>query len=215
LPPAEKRGADAAKAAPGAVQMKIPEFANEVWTYVPDGSSHGVVIWLHGPGGFDWKRLLADWKPLCDRHNLILVAPKPHKSGRWVPGDVALIDRLLAEVTSKNDVDPARIVVHGHQEGGTLAFLSAFHNRDVIRAVAAVEAATTGPAPENDPLHRLAVYIATADKSPTAGPIQAAVKGMRELKIPVVVKRLGATPRYLNVAELAELVRWIDTLDRI
>ena len=188
------------------MQMKIPEYANEVWAYVPAGSSHGVVIWLHGPGGYDWKRLLADWKPLCDRHNLILVAPKPTDSARWLPGDMALIDRLLAEVTSKYDVDPARVVVHGHQDGGTLAFLSAFHNRDLIRAVAAVEAAPTADA-ENDPVHRLAVYVAMADKSPSAGPIQTAVKGMREMKIPVVVKRLGAMPRYLNVAELAELVR--------
>jgi hypothetical protein len=29
------------------------------------------------------------------------------------------------------------------------------------------------------------------------------------------VKKLGTTPRYLNAAELAELARWIDTLDRI
>ncbi len=38
---------------------------------------------------------------------------------------------------------------------------------------------------------------------------------MRSDEIPVVVKNLGATPRYLNAAELAELARWIDTLDRI
>ena len=215
LPPAEHRGAEAAQAPVGATQMKIPEYANEVWTYVPEGSSRGVVVWLHGPGGYDWRRLLADWKPLCDRYSLILVAPKPSGSAQWAPGDVALIDRLLTEVTSKYDVDPARIVVHGHQDGGTLAFLSAFHNRDVIRAVAAVEAAPTGPAPETDPLHRLAVYVAMADKSPSAGPIRTAVKAMREMKIPVVVKSLSATPRYLNVAELAELARWIDTLDRI
>ena len=57
--------------------------------------------------------------------------------------------------------------------------------------------------------------MASAAKSPLAGPIEAAVTTMRQMKIPVVVKNLGATPRYLNAAELAELVRWIDTLDRI
>jgi serine protease Do len=207
--------ADAAKGVAGATQLKLPEFANEVRLYVPEGPSHGVVVWLHGQGGYDWKKLLADWKPLCDRYNLILVAPKPLDSNRWLPSDMALIDRLLAEVTSKYDVDPTRVVVHGHQDGGTLAFLSAFHNRDVIRAVAVVEATPMGPAPENDPPHRLAVYVATAGKSPLAAGVQASVKTMREMKIPVVVKSLSATPRYLSVAELGELVRWIDTLDRI
>ena len=38
---------------------------------------------------------------------------------------------------------------------------------------------------------------------------------MRKAKIPVTVKNLGDVPRYLNAEELAELVRWIDTLDRI
>ena len=71
------------------------------------------------------------------------------------------------------------------------------------------------PPPENDPPHRLAVYVASASKSPSAGPIQSATVTMRQMKIPVVVKSLGATPRYLNAAELAELVRWIDTLDRM
>ena len=35
------------------------------------------------------------------------------------------------------------------------------------------------------------------------------------MKIPVTVKNLGDVPRYLNAEELAELARWIDTLDRI
>ncbi len=85
----------------------------------------------------------------------------------------------------------------------------------MIRAVAAVEAAPLTPPPENDPAHRLAVYVASAAKSPFAKLIELAVATMRQEKIPVVVKSLGATPRYLNAAELAELVRWIDTLDRI
>jgi serine protease Do len=201
------------------MSMKTPEYANEVWGYVPEapasGSPRGVVVWLHGPGGFDWKQLLAQWKPLCDRYDLILAAPKSSDPAHWMPGDVAMVDRLLADVTSKYHVDPARVVVFGCEGGGSVAFASAFHNRESIRAVAAVEAAPMVPPPENDPSHRLAVYIASAAKSPAAVPIKAAVAAMRQMKIPVVVKTLGATPRPLNDAELAELVRWIDTLDRI
>ena len=207
------------RGAVGAMQMKIPEYANEVWAYVPDapasGAPRGVVVWLHSPGGFDWTKLLALWKPLCDRYGLILVAPKSSDPARWMPGDLALVDRLLADVSSKHQVDSTRVVVHGHEGGGSLAFLSAFQNRNVIRAVAAVEAAPMSPPPANDPSHRLAIYIASSAKSPVAGAIKASVTAMREMKIPVVTKSLGPTPRYLNASELAELVRWIDMLDRI
>jgi serine protease Do len=219
LPPAQPGDAKSSGPVVGGTPLKLPEYANEIWAYVPSASTadapQGVVIWLHGPGGFDWKKLLADWKLLCDRHGLILLAPKSSTPGHWTAGDVALVDRLLLEAAAKYNVDPSRVVVHGHQDGGTLAFLSAFHNRDAIRAVAAVEAAPPGSAPDNDPLHRLAVYVASARKSPSAVQMQRAVQGMREMRIPVVVKSLGATPRYLSAAELAELVRWIDTLDRI
>ena len=119
-------------------------------------------MWLHGPGGFKWPELLARWKPLCDRHDLILVAPKSADAARWSPGELDLVDRLLAEVATTYNVDPARVVVHGYEGGGALAFLAAFRNREVIRAVAAVEAAPRGQPPENDPLHRLAVYVAAA-----------------------------------------------------
>lgn len=221
LPPAAKASKSDGTPRPtvGATQLKIPEFANEVWSYVPDspagGSQLGVVVWLHGRSGFDWKTLLTLWKPLCDRYGLILVAPKSSNPARWMPGDVALIDRLFAEITSRYDVDPARVVVHGHEDGGALAFLSAFLNHEVVCGVAAVEAAPMGPIPDNDPLRRLAVYVASSSKSPSAGSIKAAVKTMREMKIPVVEKKLGETPRYLSAAELAELARWIDTLDRM
>ena len=221
LPPATgvHKKAEAATTHVGALSMKTPEYPNAIWGYVPDapasGPPRGVVVWLHGRGGFDWKQLLAQWKPLCDRYGLILVAPKSSNPAGWMPTDVALVDRLLADVSSKYRVDPTRVVVHGHESGGSIGFLAAFNNRELIRAVAAVEAAPLTPPPENDPAHRLAVYVASAAKSPFAKLIELAVATMSQEKIPVVVKSLGATPRYLNAAELAELVRWIDTLDRI
>ena len=221
LPPASDVGkkAEAAPAHVGWVSMKTPEYANDVLGYVPDaaaaGVSPGVVVWLHGREGLDWKQLLGRWKPFCDRYGLILVAPKASNPVGWTATDVALIDRLLADVNAKYHVDSARVVVHGYESGGSLAFLSAFNNREMIRAVAAVEAAPMSLPPENDPLHRLAVYVASSAKSPSAVPIEWAVTTMRQMKFPVVAKSLGATPRYLNAAELAELLRWIDTLDRI
>lgn len=203
----------------GTVELKVPEMKNEAWAYVPDGYHpdvpHGVVVWLHAPGGFDFKKFLPRWKSLCDDHDLILLAPKSADPKRWNPGEVTLVQKLLDQIQSTYTVDPARVVVHGHEGGGTLAYLVAFRNRELVRAAAVVDAPVAGRPPDNDPLHRLAIYLTTAKESRRADAIKRATDRLREMKIPVTVKDLGEKPRYLNDEELAELVRWIDMLDRI
>ena len=72
-----------------------------------------------------------------------------------------------------------------------------------------------GQPPENDPLHRLAMYVASAEKSPHAAATARLVAQLRAKKIPVTLKGLGDQPRELTDDELAELARWIDMLDRI
>jgi serine protease Do len=202
---------------PAGSRLKIPEFPNDVWCYVPESrtETYGLVVWLHAPGSFDWKRALDAWKPLCDRDGLILVAPKSSDPTRWLPNEANLVARLVVQIMTTHPVDAARVVIHGYEGGGTMAFLAGFRNREFIRAVAAVEAAPLGSPPENDALHWLSVYVAWAGKSPAASSVDRALYALRRAKIPVTEKKLGETPRYLDAQELAELARWIDTLDRI
>jgi len=203
----------------GILRLKVPELKNDAWGYVPEayhpGVAHGVVVWLHPPDGFDWDKLLARWKPLCDAGDLILLAPKSEDPKRWKPAEITLVKKLLDDVTSTYTIDPTRVVIHGHEGGGTLACMVAFSNRELVRAVAIVDAPVAARPPENDPLHRLAIYVTVAKKSRHAAAVKAATKRLREMKVPVTVKDLGEEPRYLNDDELSELVRWIDMLDRI
>jgi serine protease Do len=203
----------------GPVQLKIPELANDAWAYVPErydaAVPHGLVVWLQGPGAFDWQGVLAAWKSLCDGNDLILLAPKPATPDGWQLGEVALVQKLIDEVRSAYTVDPVRIVLHGHRAGGRLAYLVARTSPDVVRAVAAVEAPMAVRPPEHDPLYPMAFYVAWAKASPDADAIRASVRRLREMKYPVTVKRLGEESRYLRAEELSELVRWIDVLDRI
>jgi len=221
LPPAREKVEPAEGDLPdvGILRLKVPELKNDAWGYVPEayhpGVAHGVVVWLHPPDGFDWDKLLARWKPLCDAGDLILVAPKSEDPKRWQPGEATLVKKLLDNVSSTYTIDPTRVVIHGHEGGGTLACLVAFGNRQLVRAVAIVDAPVAGRPPENDPLHRLAIYLTVAKKSRHAAAVQAATKRLREMKVPVTVKDLGEEARYLEDDELAELVRWIDMLDRI
>jgi serine protease Do len=203
----------------GAMPLKVPEYPNDAWIYVPESYKpavpYGVLVWLNAPGSFEWKDLVARWKPLCDRYDLILIVPRSADPERWTPGEASLISRLVLQAASTYHVDPTRIVVHGYEAGGVMAFLTAFRNPELVSAVAAVEAAPLGSPPDNDPLHRLAIYAAWAQKSPNALPLERAVTSLRETKLPVTVKKLGEMPRSLNPEEVVQLLRWVDTLDRI
>jgi len=205
----------------GVVKLKVPEFENECWSYVPEAYdpavSYGIVVWLHAPGGFKAEELLERWKGHCDRRDLILVAPKSADATKWQPTEVKFVRRVLDELLESYNVDRGRIVVHGHEGGGALAYLAAFTNQDLIRAVAPVDAPLPPMAkpPENDPVHRLAFYIARANKATLSTLIGAGIQLLKEMKYPVVVKSLGDQPRYLIAGELDELARWIDTLDRL
>ena len=96
-----------------------------------------------------------------------------------------------------------------------MAFLAALNNRDMIRAVAAVEAIMMGKLPQNEPTRRLAVYIAAAEKSQLGAMVKQIAKAFTKAKFPVTTISLGDTPRYLNEEEMMQLARWIDALDRI
>jgi poly(3-hydroxybutyrate) depolymerase len=199
--------------------LKVPGAAGETWVYVPDGYTaqrpHGIVVWLHGSEGLDPKELIARWKPLCDRSDLILIAPKAAASGRWRPAELRLLPMLLAQVASAYTVDPTRVVVAGGEGGGVLAYMAAFNSGGTVRGAAAIDAPMTGAVPGREPPLGLAFYVARAQGSRSAAAIQQTIARLRQMKFPVTVKELGPQVRALTAEELAELVRWIDTLDRL
>lgn len=222
LPPAlsDKPAGDAPEGV-GEVEVNIPEIANKCFAYVPETyrpeTPHGVVVWLHEPGGFDQKELVQRWKTLCEENSLILLAPQSADPDKWVATEVDFIQKTMEDILARYNVDRTRIVVHGFKAGGSMAYLVAFGHRDLVRAVAAVDAPMPARAqvPTNDPVERLAIYSAAPAAGQTAAPIKAGVGRLKAMKYPVTEVSLGPASRYLTPDELAELVRWIDALDRI
>jgi serine protease Do len=216
----ERRDYQGERPKTGRLTLKVPEMANEAAVYVPAALDpdvpHGLIVWMHGVGGFDQDQLFSRFEQLCNKHDLILVAPKAADPQKWAAADMAFIQKLLEQVTSSYDIDGMRTGVYGHDVGaGSMAWMMALRNRDTIRSVAVVNAPAVGRPPESDPLHRFAVYLMTAQKSGIARQIDQTVKMLREARVPVTVHSLGDEVRPPTDEEIGGRVRWLDMLDRI
>ena len=202
----------------GLIPVKLPEEPNECVALVPEsyktGVLHGLVVWLHPSGQFNQERLVKRWQRHCNTRHLILLMPQAAKQKRWVPTEVDYVRKAIDEIRKSYRIDDTRIVVHGHQAGGVLAYMLAFSQRDLIRGVATVDAEVPPRLnlPANAPLQRLAVYIASDNDSPRAARAAAALKRLRDLQYPVTTRQ---SKGYLSEMQVDELVRWIDTLDRL
>lgn len=223
LPPAQPEPAKTAdpKAATGVVEIKLPEEMNDCAAYVPNNYHpevpHGVVVWLHGPGGLVRDALETRWKSVCEKHHFIVLSPQAANPSKWEPTDAAFIRKALDDLTSHYHIDRGRIAVYGYQAAGSMAYLVGFNHLDRVRAIVAVDAAPPARTvlPENDPLTRLAFFIATAERSPAASSSKAAAQRLAAALYPVTIKSVGEQPRDLNDSEIADLVRWLDSLDRL
>jgi serine protease Do len=217
IPPAN----DTEQRATGLVSIKIPEIANSCSAYVPEtyqaNVPHGVLIWLHGAGGYREDELVEAWKEHCAKHDLILLAPKSGDPVKWQRDELEFIRKTLDDVLSKYNVDRKRITVAGIEGGGAMAYLFAFGNRELAPGVVAIEAPLPAGTrvPATDAVQRQVFYIATAQQSSAAPQMQATIQQLRGLKYPVTVKERGETSRPLTAEDRAELARWTDTLDRI
>lgn len=222
LPPAREELEPPAdpKVPVGEIESRLPGFKNPYRLYVPENyhpdASYGVVVWLHGPGGAEEEQVVARWKPLCKQFDLILVAPGSDAPNQWSRTEAAYVARVLAAVTKTYNIDPARVVLHGYQAGGAMAYLVGLRDREHVAAVAAIDAPLPSmlELPKNDPLRRLAVFTASSDQSRFADRIAAGVEKLKAAKYPVTALDLGGPVRYLKPEELVQLVRWIDALDR-
>ncbi len=212
--------AKAAEPAVGVVTLESAETKAKCLAYVPTNYRsdlrYGVVIWLHGDPADKQDELIARWKPLCEAHDLILLAPEPLADQNWKPADVRAVRESFDELSKNYAIDPTRVVVHGYKTGAMVAYLYAVSHIDTVRGVAATGASLPGwlTLPENDPANRLAIFSSISTQNPVASMAEAGLTRFRALKYPVTERSLGDEPRYLNADELAELVRWIDTLDR-
>lgn len=205
----------------GIVEVKLPEETNECFALVPANYHpdvpHAAVVVLHPAGKVERDAIEKQWQALAEKHELIVIVPQSADATKWEPTESDFIRKALENVLGRYNIDRERIVVFGDKSGGSMAFLTGLANTNLFRGIAVVDAAPPARTkmPDADPVHRLAFYLASADKSPSAATEKGVAAKLTQAKFPVTLKSLGEKPRALTDAELAELARWIDTLDRI
>lgn len=115
------------------------------------GRAMPLVIALHGRGGSGARMLRATgFDSTAERHGFLLVAPDGTGDPRgWYTGfapggfidDVGLIGALIDTLGARYPIDPTRVYVAGHSNGGVLAHRVAADLSARIAAVAAVAGA--------------------------------------------------------------------------
>lgn len=215
----EPEAAERAQAT-GVVPIKLAEEPNKFTAYVPENYQpnvpYGLVVVLSPPGDFDEKAFVARWKTITEERQLIVLAPQPAEEGKWKPAETGVIRKGIDRLIDEYRIDRQRVAVYGYQAGGVMAWLLTGQHMDLVRGLAVVDALppNTMGMPENDPLLRLAFYLAAAEKTPTGMLLPRVAAPLSKENFAVTLKTLPAQ-RDLEGDELAELARWIDSLDRI
>jgi len=222
-PPRDPLSGEAPKPAPatGDTEIKLPEFENKLTAYVPADydarRAYGLVILLNPAGGAANPKTLAQWKPLCDRHGLILLVPSPKDSKRWDPSETAMLRRAAMQLIGQYNIDRQRVALVGQESGGSMAWLLALSARGLVRGLAVIESPLPlgSEVPQTDPATPLSIYAAASEPAQKNGRIAKTLESLRAAKFAVTAHSLGDQARPLDEAELADLARWIDTLDRL
>jgi S1-C subfamily serine protease/predicted esterase len=196
---------------------------HEYWVYVPPSYdpniSYGLVVWLHQPSAGkekDIEAVVRTWEEACKDNHLIVLAPHAQNDTGWLASEADYVREAIQQVVSQYTIDRQRIIAHGMGLGGQMAFYLGFHVRDLIRGVATTSAPMTTPPADNFPAQRLSFFIAAGGRDPIVKSIAEIKPKLAEKKFPVIYRLIDEMGHeYLDAGTFAELVRWIDALDRL
>jgi serine protease Do len=176
------------------------------------------VVWLHPVGKNkkdDMEAFKEAWEDYCVDHNIIVVMPKAEGENGWVASESDFVQQTTREIMGQYTIDRQRIIAHGMGVGGQMAYYLGFNQRDLFRGVATTGAVLASQVKDNVANQPLSFYMIAGGKDPLAEEITTSKTKIAEKKFSVVFREIPMMGhQYLDSKTLAELVRWIDSLDR-
>jgi serine protease Do len=216
------------KAETGFLKRTTAAADHTYWIYVPENYdpniAHAVLVWLHPPGKNkekDFDNFWQSWQFPCEDYHIILVCPKAESErGSWTQSEAEFVQEAVRAVSDSYTVDRRRIIAHGMDQGGEMAFALGFRSRGLFRGVA-----TTGAALASNPRDKVAnqplsFFLIVGDKDPLRDVVKETKTKLIERKYPVIYREIKDLGRQyidgrLGIDTLEELARWIDSLDRL
>ena len=226
--PPRKQGADDKKAETGFLKRTTAAADHTYWIYVPENYdpniAHAVLVWLHPPGKNkekDFDNFWQSWQFPCEDYHIILICPAAESErGGWTQSESEFVQEAVRTVSENYTVDRRRIIAHGMDQGGEMAFALGFRSRGLFRGVA-----TTGAALPSNPRDKVATqplsfFLIVGDKDPLRDAVKETKAKLLEKKYPVIYREIPNLGRQyidgrLGIDTLEELARWIDSLDRL
>jgi serine protease Do len=194
----------------------------EYWVYVPDNYdpniSYGLIVWFHParPGAKDPEQMSRAFEVFCEEHHFIMMGPKSQNADGWVPSETEQIVQEVRTVMGQYTLDKSRVIAHGMGSGGQMSYYVGFHVRDIFRGVAAIGASLGTPPKDNVVTQPLSFFMAWGDKDPLAKDIVAGKETLLDKHFPVIAREMTeAGKEYLDTKTFADLLIWMDSLDRI
>jgi serine protease Do len=196
------------------------------WVFVPENYdaniAHAMVLWLHPVAKNKEKDMEAvkdRWIDYCEDNHLILVMPVSENDTGWVANEMEFVNEAAKNVMGLYTIDRRRVVAHGMGVGGQMAFYMAFAQRDLIRGVATVGSVLTSNPKERVPTQPVSFFMVVGEKDVIVDAVKESQAKLKEYRYPTLLKELKEKGhQYFDFdteGTLKELVRWIDSLDRL
>jgi predicted esterase len=145
-----------------------------------------------------------------------MVGPKAESDTGWLASEAEVVAEACRDVFNSYTIDRRRVIAHGMGQGGQFAFYLGFQARDLIRGVATTGAVLANTPKEKDINKPLSFFIVAGGKDPLAKPIAETKTKLQEQKYSVIHREIpNMGHQYLDLKTLEEVVRWIDSLDRL
>lgn len=208
-------------------KKQTPALDNTYYVYAPTAYDPNVacsvMIWLHPLGKNkekDVEDFVSSWTDFADDKNVVIICPINTNQRGWTAGDSAWIVEAVRTVGQTYTLDPRRVITHGMGQGGEMALYMGFHDRALIRGVAPVGAGLIGNPREKVINEPLSFFLVVGGKDPNKGSVTETKEKLIKFKYPTIHREItNMGVEYINgkagVPTLEELVRWMDSLDRM